>query len=270
MQDKRKKGQAGTPPGAPLLNSNSSHAETLQPASTAIATSSVEAPRLLPEQSATQGEANLKDRAYDLYIEHQKQAWSDCQSGSDEFDKSILTYSSAGLGISLVFIKDIVPLTHSIYLNLLYASWILFGLAILVTISSFQLSVRALEKHLEHLRKYYLEGQPQYLNAPNPAAEWVGHFKWVSGGCFVLAIIGTIYFSISNLAEAKHMSDNTSNGGPVILHEGRKPVNMTPLEKGRQPMGMTPIPSNSAQQQQPPSSSAPARPPASAPGNLKK
>ena len=122
MQDKRKKGQAGAPPGAPLLNSNTSHAETLQPASTAIATSPAEAPQPLPEQSAPQGEADLKDRSYDLYIEHQKQAWSDCQSGSDEFDKSILTYSSAGLGTSLVFIKDIVPLAHTIYLNLLYAS----------------------------------------------------------------------------------------------------------------------------------------------------
>jgi hypothetical protein len=266
MQDKRKKGQAG----APLLNSNASHAETLPPAGTAIATSPAETPQPLPEQPAPQGEADLRHRAYDLYIEHQKQAWTDCQSGSDEFDKNILTYSSAGLGISLVFIKDIVPLSRTIHLNLLYSSWILFGLAILVTISSFQLSVKALEQHLEHLRKYYLERQPQYLNAPNRATEWVGHFKWISGGCFVLAIIGTIFFSISNLAEARHMTDDTSNSGPMILNEGRKPMSMTPLDKGRQPMGMTPIPSNSAQQQQPPSSSAPATPPVPAPGNLKK
>lgn len=133
---------------------------------------------------APQVPPTLEEHAYDLYIEHQKQAWSDCQSGSDEFDKSILTYSSAGLGISLVFIKDIVPLVRVIDLPLLYASWIAFGVAIVVTIFSFQLSVKAQEKHVEHLRLYYLNRQPQYLNAANPAASWVGRFKWISGGAF--------------------------------------------------------------------------------------
>jgi hypothetical protein len=187
----------------------------------------------------------VEARAHELYMEHQKQAWADCQSGSDEFDKSILTYSSAGLGVSLVFLKDIVPLANAVALVLLYASWIWFGVAILVTVFSFQLSVMSQEKHLEHLREYYLESKAESLNAPNKAASWVGRLKWVSGLCFVLAITGIIVFSIWNLAEAKHMSEDNSNGGPVNLHEGRKPLGMTPLEKGRKPMAMTPLPSNS-------------------------
>jgi hypothetical protein len=60
------------------------------------------------------------DHAYELYVEHQKQTWADCQRASDEFDKSILTYSSGGLGVSLAFVKDIVPLAQTVALPLLY------------------------------------------------------------------------------------------------------------------------------------------------------
>jgi hypothetical protein len=185
-----------------------------------------------------------RDRAFELYVEHLKQAWADCQSGSDEFDKSILTYSSAGLGISLAFIKDIVPLANAVWLPLLYTSWIAFGVAILITVFSFQLSVKAQEKHLEHLCKYYLEGKPEYLNAQNAAALWVGRFKWISGSCFVVAIAATIVFSVWNVKEARHMSENDTESRQV--QEGRKPLNMTPLEKGRLPMGMTPLPSSTS------------------------
>jgi len=186
---------------------------------------------------------SLEDRAHELYMEHQKQAWADCQSGSDEFDKSILTYSTAGLGVSLVFLKDLVPLQQVVGVLLLYASWVLFGIAILVTVFSFQLSVLSQEKHLEHLREYYLEREAESLNAPNRAATWVGRLKWVSGLCFVLAMVGTIAFSIWNLEEAKHMSDNHRKV-PVNLQEGRKLPGMTPLDlgKGRQPGAITPLP----------------------------
>ena len=201
-------------------------------------------------QSPEPSPAPESDHAYELYVEHQKQTWADCQSASDEFDKSILTYSSAGLGVSMAFIKDIVPLAKAVALPLLYGSWIAFGVAILVTIGSYWLSIHAQRTHLEHLRRYYLEKQPEYLNAKNPASSWVGVFRWVSGICFLLAIAGTIVFSILNVAESRHMSDQKNTSGPINLHEGRQPVSMTPLGKGRQPMAMTPVPTNAAQQQQ--------------------
>ena len=210
------------------------------------------------------------DHAYELYLEHQKQAWQDLQSGSDEFDKSILTYSSAGLGLSVAFIKDIVPLASADGLPLLYASWVAFGLAILTTVFSFQLSVNAQTTHLDHLRKYYLEKKPEYINAPNPAGSWVGYLKWISGLCFVLAVGGTIYFSIWNVRETRHMTDDRSraNDGRTpatmrFLREGRGVLQMTPLDltKGRVPMSMTPVP----QQAQ----SATAPPPAAPPQNKK-
>ena len=202
------------------------------------------------------------DHAYELYVEHQKQTWADCQSASDEFDKSVLTYSSAGLGVSLAFIKDIVPLARAVALPLLYGSWIAFGVTILITIGSYWLSIHAQRTHLEHLRKYYLDKQPEYLNARNRAASWVGAFRWISGVCFLLAIAGTIVFSILNVAESRTMSHQKNASVPVNLHEGRQPVSMTPLGKGLQPMAMTPVPSSAVQQQTPAASQAATPPPA--------
>jgi hypothetical protein len=161
----------------------------------------------LPSSPLTSPQGSEDLTSHPLFIEQLKQAWADAQSGSDEFDKSILTYSSAGLGISLVFLKDIVPLANAVGLKLLYASWIAFGVAILVTVFSFHLSVIALQDHIMNLNKYGLSGKPEDLNPPNRKASALAFLKWVSGFCFVLAVAGTIVFSIWNLSEARHISE---------------------------------------------------------------
>jgi hypothetical protein len=181
--------------------------------------------------------------ATDLYMEHLKQAWADTQSSSDQLDKSILTYSSAGLGVSIVFLKDIVPIADAVGLRLLYASWIAFGIAILATIVSFQVSIHAQELHLDHLRKYYLERKGEYLNPRNTFATWLGYLRCVSSVSFILAIIGTICFAVWNISEVKQMSFQLKiNGGRMPM--GITPLNQTPaiLQKGRKPMSMTPLP----------------------------
>lgn len=44
-------------------------------------------------------------------------------SNSQMLDKAILSLSSAGLGVSLAFIKNVVPLDKATNLYLLYLSW---------------------------------------------------------------------------------------------------------------------------------------------------
>ena len=59
-----------------------------------------------------------------------------------EYDKQLLTLSSAMLGVSLAFIKDVVQLRNAELLFVLYASWAAFGICILGVVFSFQLSIR--------------------------------------------------------------------------------------------------------------------------------
>ncbi len=94
-------------------------------------------------------------RRRDLWDEHRKQAWQDIQSSTDNFDKNLLAVSSAALGFSVAFIKDIVRLPATRWHFVLYASWLCFAVCIVITVFSFRLSVAALNKHLEYLQHYY-------------------------------------------------------------------------------------------------------------------
>lgn len=85
-------------------------------------------------------------------------------SNTDNYDKNILTLSSAGLALSLTLLKDIVSKEGPVCVFFLYASWVLFGLAILSTISSFLISNKALVKQLAIAERYYLNGEPSALN----------------------------------------------------------------------------------------------------------
>src|ERR1700722_15169820 len=223
-------------------------------------------PRPTPEQPpVVQSEAEdwNPDRAEKLHMEHLKQAWADIQSGSDQFDNNILTFSSAGLGLSIAFIKDIVPVASATGLWLLFGSWIAFGMAILITISSFQVSIWAQKIHVENLRKYYIERRPEYLNPPNAGESWLRRLTILSGLCFVLAVAGTIAFAVENVREVKDMNF------PRNINGGRMPMGITPLDtnplgvtKGRAPVSMTPVPTS---QGTPASTSAPATPAPAAP-----
>ncbi|MBE0660790.1 MAG: hypothetical protein IH602_24060 [Bryobacteraceae bacterium] len=214
------------------------------------------------DSEPTPSSAN-EDRATSLYMQHLEQAWADIQSMSDEFDKSILTYSSLGLGVSLAFIKDVVPLANAVCLGLLYASWIAFATAIVATVFSFPLSMWAQEKHVDHLKLYYIDKKQEYLNAGSKPATWLKYFRWLSGTFFVLAIVGTIWFCILNVNVARNMTKSKDNDSQMRLQEGRDPIRVTPLEKGRPPMAMTPLaggPPPSAVPPQPATSTAPAPP----------
>jgi len=48
-------------------------------------------------------------RRWELYKAHLQQAWGSIDSSTDSFDQALLAVSSGALGLSLAFIKDIVP-----------------------------------------------------------------------------------------------------------------------------------------------------------------
>src|SRR6266576_3941345 len=81
-----------------------------------------------------------RTRAEELYDLHRDKAWEDIKSGTENFDKYMLTFSSGALGLSLAFIKDAVPLKTAVWITSLVGSWIAFVLCILATLLSFRLS----------------------------------------------------------------------------------------------------------------------------------
>jgi len=190
-----------------------------------------------------------------LYEMHLQRAWEDRQSSSDSFDKSLLTVSSGALGVSLVFIKDIVPLPHAVWMPLLYSSWGFLAACVVLTVFSFRLSVAALDRHIDHLDEYYRKEVTNALNRKSIHSKMLTLFTWSAASFFLAGVACTIVFCVKNVEESK-LSDTKK---VVRVQEGRAPVSMTPVsnqaapeqaviprkdivEKGRKPVSMTAVP----------------------------
>jgi hypothetical protein len=123
-------------------------------------------------------------------------------SSSENFDKSILTYSSWALGISITFIKDFIPITVAKNPCYLYWSWYLFAAAIAITTISFLVSYKGLELSQKHGEKYFLEEDDAYLNRDNIFNIIVKKSNVLCAVIFLLALLFTIVFVASNLEPA--------------------------------------------------------------------
>lgn len=141
--------------------------------------------------------------AKDLHAKHLAQAWADQQASTDAFDNNLLTFSSAALGLSIAFIKDIVPLENAEWLKTLYFSWGAFAGCILVTIGSFQVAARAQFAHQKTLADYYLRGDSNAINRKSGWSKALPYCAGVGSLFLLLGIISTLVFASNNVSHYK-------------------------------------------------------------------
>jgi hypothetical protein len=187
-------------------------------------------------------ESNSELSSEELFKRHQTQTWADLQSASDEYDKAILALSGGGLTLSIGFIKDVVPLDKAIWLHSLLYSWVCFALALLAVVASYMLSVQAQKRNLDHLQRYYIDGNQAFLNARNSFNTWLGRCNVISGLLLFMAVMLTIVFAWKNISEGKFVSkDKTS----AHANDGRPVISATPFkhdfDNGRQIVPATPV-----------------------------
>lgn len=165
-------------------------------------------------------------------------------SNTDNYDKNILTLSSAGLAISLTVFKDIAPQGQTAHIWLLYSAWVLFGCAILTTIFSFLISNAALRTELEIAHKYYIEEDESVfgkVSLISKVLSWVNRF---SGVFFVLAIISVITFGVINFDRRAEVSKSDMvKKTQQINNDGLPPPVMQriPIDKGATVQFMQPV-----------------------------
>ena len=135
-------------------------------------------------------------------------------SSSENFDKSILTYSSGGLAISFTFLKDFIPVNEAVYVALLYTSWLCFVAATALTIISFLISYKAQELSISFAEEYFINGKEEFCNKQTWHSSGVKWFNILSGALFVVALIATSFFVKLNMEEkAKTMEKKIVNDG---------------------------------------------------------
>lgn len=131
---------------------------------------------------------------YELYYKEEEELSKRELSNIENFDKAILSLSSAGLGLSLVFIKNVVELAKANYVFILHASWLMFVLAITSTLLSYLFAQRALDRQREFNEKYYLEGDEKAGQQISCASRLTRFSSYVSVFTYVLAVFGTALF----------------------------------------------------------------------------
>jgi hypothetical protein len=147
-------------------------------------------------QTETPDDTDFRNR---LFKENYDELVKKQISNSENFDRSILTLSTSGLGISLAFIKDFVPLATAEVKTCLMLSWVLFAVAIISTMGSFLTSQKAITTQIDYSHKYYLERKDEYLALANPYSAATSRLNFAAGAAFIFAIFLTIFFSVYNL-----------------------------------------------------------------------
>jgi len=143
---------------------------------------------------------NEKTISEAAYFELAKDTLAGRREAFKQFDQAVLTLSSGAFVLSVAFLKDIAPPGQAAFLCLLILSWIGFFLAIVSTIISFLLVPIASEQQLEIAAKFYLEQDGSYEKLIAPASKWIQSFNATSAVSFVLALLLTCVFAISNIS----------------------------------------------------------------------
>lgn len=128
-------------------------------------------------------------------------------SNSENADRAILSVSTAALGFSLAFLKDIVSLQGAMLSYLPYLSWALFVLAIVVTLLSFFTSQKAIDEQLDVAHRYYIDRDDA---AATQRSKYAGATDTLNkSGAFLLVagLLVTCMFVGINLWKGKPMSD---------------------------------------------------------------
>lgn len=128
-------------------------------------------------------------------LEHRKTLTLEYQKTSEEFDKTIITISSASLGISLAFLKDIVPFPLEWTYPILFLGWLFLILSLVAIVFSFLVAIRLREQTIETIDLELRTGKQGKVKPSRLATT----LSWVSGASLVLGILFYLIFAIVNL-----------------------------------------------------------------------
>ena len=142
------------------------------------------------------------DKLYEQYIKQDDELSKRDLSNVENLDKAILSLSSAGLGLSLVFIRNVVKLAEASHVWFLYVSWLMFVFAIISTLSSYLFGQSALDKQRELIEKYYLDGDEDAGQQIPWQSRITRCLSYVSVFTYIAAVSFTALFIVLNLEKA--------------------------------------------------------------------
>ncbi|MYB93586.1 hypothetical protein F4054_06190 [Candidatus Poribacteria bacterium] len=139
------------------------------------------------------------EKLYEMYLKEEEDISKRELSNVENLDKAILSLSSAGLGLSLVFIKNVVKLTEANDIWILHVSWLMFVLAITSTLLSYLFGQRALNRQREFSERYFFDGDEDAGQQKSLASQMTRFLSYVSVFTYIAAVACTAFFIGANL-----------------------------------------------------------------------
>ncbi|MBG0791721.1 MAG: hypothetical protein H0S80_14615 [Desulfovibrionaceae bacterium] len=139
------------------------------------------------------------DTMYQNYIDNRKN-YDELETGQQgSLDKHMLALSSASLAFSIALIEKVVPFHQAQCLFVLIVGWVLFGVSIFCTISSFYASVLTCRDYRQQMDDNFRKG----VSGASPlVSKWEKQIDWCNKGAyfaFVFGLVCLLLFSIINV-----------------------------------------------------------------------
>jgi len=159
---------------------------------------------------------------------------------ASQYDKALLTLSSAFLGLSITFINHVVPLKESKHLGLIFVAWTLFALTIILTIASFIYGQRVIRVLWGDAKQYFVNCREQndteleifYCQKPLDEksarlTKYLDRLNTSSGIFFIIGVVLIVLFVSLNLNQEKIMitkqTQGTETRGQPVTPLGQAP-----------------------------------------------
>lgn len=134
----------------------------------------------------------LYERAKDELVAGQR-------SNAEQFDRSVLTLSAGFLALSVSFVKDVVPFAEMVHAWLLYSSWILFAIAISLTLFGMLYGQHILKSLIAGADQYYLQAKPEAWHLSESLPRQIDRVNVAVGVMFAAGVFFTVAFVIVNI-----------------------------------------------------------------------
>lgn len=159
---------------------------------------------------------------YKTYLEERKSLTDAKLAGSLLLDKAILALAGGAFGLSLTFIRPILPDIRPGTLAMLMYAWIGFGVSLLSTLISVLTSQSACARQVEILEAELLDDNhgDKKCDLINRPANWTGWLNKLSIGTFIIgAALLAIFVSVNlfpkkegTMSEEKKVNVNVQEG----------------------------------------------------------
>ena len=134
------------------------------------------------------------------------------QKAQDDFDKAVLSLSGGALGISFIFVKDIIGpgvIHHPVWILLAWLSWAFSSLAILSSFFASHLALRRAIKQCDD-GSIYRQTPSGIFSSVTRNLNALGSMLFVVGVCFMAAFI----YSNLSVRDASNVRQETQQSAP--------------------------------------------------------